>query len=75
MMAVDNSELPLRCRFGLHKWSDHRGGIKICLREGCQKARTFSLTGTMRTQKFEKELYEKFQRYADPDTGGNGGES
>jgi hypothetical protein len=53
------------CRVGLHKWSDHRGGIKICLRDGCQHAKTFGLTGTMRHLQWQKELYEKHQSFTE----------
>lgn len=54
---------PILCRIGLHKWSDNRGGIKVCLRSGCRKAKTYGLTGTMRRMKFEEELYEQYQRF------------
>lgn len=53
---------PLLCRFGLHKWSDHRGGIKVCRRDGCRRAKTFGLTGTMRRMQWEEELYDEYQR-------------
>jgi hypothetical protein len=56
--ATDRSIL---CRFGLHKWSEARGGIKICLRDGCEKATTYGLTGSMRQLAFEQRLYEKYQ--------------
>jgi len=53
------------CRLGLHKWSDHKGGIQICLRDGCESAKTFGLQGSMRKLQFEKELYEDYQRYTE----------
>ena len=65
---TDGAERSLLCRFGLHLWSTNRGGIKICLRDGCRKARTYGLTGTMRKMQFEEELYEDYQRYTEPDT-------
>jgi hypothetical protein len=58
-----DSERSLLCRFGLHKWSKNRGGIKVCLRSECRKARTYGLTGTMRKMQFEEDLYEDYQRY------------
>lgn len=62
---ADRGNRPILCRLGLHKWSDHRGGIKVCCRAGCRKAKTFGLTGTMRRMQWEDELYEKYQRITD----------
>ena len=61
-------ERSLLCRFDLHKWSTNRGGIKICLRSDCRKARTYGLTGTMRKMEFEEDLYEDYQRYVETDS-------
>lgn len=53
------------CRVGLHEWSETRGGIKVCLRSGCQSARTFGMTGMTRTKEFEEDLYEDYHRYVE----------
>lgn len=65
---ADGTEQSLLCRLGLHKWSTNRGGIKVCRREGCRKARLYGLTGTMRKMEFEEELYEDYRRYEDTGT-------
>ena len=67
------TERSLLCRFGLHNWSTNRGGIKVCLRDGCRKARTYGLTGIMRKMEFKEDLYEDYQRYTESDTDRNGG--
>lgn len=53
----------VRCRFGLHEWSTNYGGIKVCKRDGCRKAKTFGVLGTIREVDFEEGLYETFQKY------------
>jgi hypothetical protein len=68
-----DTDQSLLCRLGLHKWSENRGGIKVCLRSGCRKARTYGLTGTMRKMQFEKELYEDYQWYTESETEQDGG--
>lgn len=55
----------LLCRVGLHRWSENRGGIQVCLRDGCRRARTFGFSGVVRKMQFEEELYDDYQRYTD----------
>lgn len=61
--------LSLLCRFGIHKWSENHGGIKVCVRDECCKARTYGFTGTMRKIEFEKELYDEYQKYTESKNG------
>lgn len=58
----------IRCRIGWHDWSENRGGILICRRDGCERAKTFGLQGSMRKQQFEQELYEKYQQFEERDS-------
>lgn len=50
------------CWLGSHKWSDPRGGIRICRRGGCEAVRLFGLSGTMRRIQWKRELYQEYQR-------------
>lgn len=65
--AMPRESRPLRCRLGLHKWSDNRGGIQICRRSGCHDARTYGLTGTMRLMQWKESLYEEYKRFEEGD--------
>lgn len=55
----------IACRIGLHKWSDNKGGIRVCLRDYCKKPQTYGLTGIMLKIEWERELYAKWHQYAD----------
>jgi hypothetical protein len=53
----------LRCRIGWHDWSTNHGGIKVCRRADCRKAKPYGIFGVMREVDFEEDLYETFQSY------------